>query len=190
MVAGLLIGFELDRRWHWLRGEMEESKKPALLQLAVVLDDAAVAYAIIGGVAMQVHQDEPRTTLDIDVAVHDRAGIPAAALVAAGFHRTGSFTHSENWIGPGATPIQFTDDPELHRALARTVSIEVDGVVISVLCAEDLLHAKLRAAADSARRRSKRLQDLSDAQSLLEKDPTLTALLSAAEHELLNRSGV
>jgi len=27
MAAGLLIGFELDRRWHWLRGEMEESKK-------------------------------------------------------------------------------------------------------------------------------------------------------------------
>lgn len=69
MVTGLHTGFELDRRWHWLRGEMDETKKPALMLLARAFDDAGVSYAIIGGVAMQVHQDEPRTTLDIDVAL-------------------------------------------------------------------------------------------------------------------------
>jgi hypothetical protein len=27
MLPAIEIGFELDRRWHWLRGEMEETKK-------------------------------------------------------------------------------------------------------------------------------------------------------------------
>jgi len=36
------------------------------LALARVLAEAAVPYAIIGGVALQVHHTEPRTTLGID----------------------------------------------------------------------------------------------------------------------------
>jgi hypothetical protein len=57
----------LDRQWFWLRGEMERTKRPALLALARVLAGAGVPYAIIGGIALQVHQTEPRTTLDIAV---------------------------------------------------------------------------------------------------------------------------
>jgi hypothetical protein len=189
MASGLYTGFELDRRWHMMRGEMEETKKPALLQLARVLDAAGTAYAVIGGVAMQVHQDDPRTTLDIDVAVLDRGAIPAAALSAAGFQRTGSFAHSENWLGPGATPVQFTDDPALREALARSVPIVLEDVHLRILSVEDLLHAKLRAAADPSRRRSKRLQDLADAQGLLETRPPLVSLLSAEERDLLDRAG-
>lgn len=188
MAAGLITGFDLDRRWHWLRSEMDESKKPALLQLARVLAESAVSYAVIGGVAMQVHQNEPRTTLDIDIAVAARGLIPAGALVAAGFRKTGSFEHSENWIGPGSTPVQFTDDPELRGALGRTIPIALEDVVIRVLSAADLLHAKLRAAADPARRRSKRLQDLADVHTLLEQDPTLLAGLSAAERAAVERA--
>ena len=66
---GLEEGFILDRQWFWLRGEMERTKRPALLALARVFTEAGVPYAIIGGIALQVHQTEPRTTLDIDVAV-------------------------------------------------------------------------------------------------------------------------
>jgi len=186
MSAGLLTGFELDRRWHLLRGEMDETKKPALLELARVLDAANVPYAIIGGIAVQVHQDEPRTTLDIDVAVRDRAAIPATALTAAGFRHTGSFAHSENWVGAGSTPVQFTDDPHLREALARTIPVPLDDVILRVLSAEDLLHAKLRAAADPARRRSKRLQDLSDAQALVERDAALGESISTEERALLD----
>src|SRR5882672_5169785 len=142
MSAGLVTGFELDRRWHWLRGEMDETKKPALLQLARVLAEARIDYAIIGGIAMQVHQEEPRTTLDIDVAVCDRKAIPAVALSATGFHPTGSFTPSENWVGAGSTPVQFTDDPHLREALGRAIPVPLDGVVLRVVSGEDLLHAK------------------------------------------------
>ena len=59
----------LDRQWYWLRGEMERTKRPALLALARVFAEAEAPYAIIGGVALQVHQAEPRTTLDIAIAV-------------------------------------------------------------------------------------------------------------------------
>jgi hypothetical protein len=76
MRSGIETGFLLDRRWHLLRGEMERSKDSALLLIGRILTDAGVPYAIIDGVALQAHQPESRTTLDIDLAVVDRASIP------------------------------------------------------------------------------------------------------------------
>lgn len=43
---------------------VERSKKPDLLLLGRVLAASGEPYAIIGGVALQVLQVEPRTTLD------------------------------------------------------------------------------------------------------------------------------
>jgi hypothetical protein len=184
---GLWTGFELDRRWHWLRGEMDETKKPALERVALVFADAGVAYALIGGVALQVLRSEPRTTLDIDIAVIDRSQVPRAALEAAGFRATGSFEHSENWSGPGGTPLQITDDPALRDAILRAEPVPLGSITLQVLRAEDMLHAKLRAASDPARRRSKRLQDLADAEGLLEDHPELEAALTEAERAVLGR---
>lgn len=185
MQPKLEIGFALDRRWHLLRGEMEQSKKPVLLLLARALAEARVAYAIIGGVALQVHQQEPRTTLDIYLAVLDRASIPAVALEALGFRRTGSHPHSENWVGPEATPVQFTDDAALAASIGRAGELDLDGVVLRVIAKADLLHEKLRAGRDPARRKSKRLQDIADAQGLIEQDPSLASLLNDEELGLL-----
>ena len=180
-------GFALDRRWHLLRGTMEQSKKPALVLLARVLSEAGVPYAVIGGVALQVHQEEPRTTLDIDLAVLDRAAIPAARLEASGFQRTGSFAHSENWIGPESTPVQFTADPELAQSVLRAGEINLDGYLLRVIGKADLLHEKLRAGRDPERRRSKRLQDIADAQGLIEGDPSLAVGLTEDERSFLER---
>jgi hypothetical protein len=102
-----------------------------------------------GPVAARVHQEEPRTTLDIDVAVCDRKAIPVVALSAAGFHRTGSFSHSENWVGAGSTPVRFTDDPHLRAGVGRAVSLELEDVVLRILSAEDMLHAKLESEDDA-----------------------------------------
>jgi hypothetical protein len=187
MPHGLEAGFLLDRQWFWLRGEMERTKRPALLALARVFAEANVSYAIIGGVALQVHQAEPRTTLDIDVAVTTYGQIPRAQLAAAGFICTGRFSHSENWIGPEGTPVQFTDDPALAEAVTRAEEIELEDVRLRVIGRVDLLHEKLRAAADPARRRSKRLQDLADAQALLESTPTLAQELTPEEHAVLDQ---
>jgi hypothetical protein len=184
--TGIETGFLLDQRWHLLRGEMERSKEPALLLVGHILADAGLPYAVIGGVALQLHQPDPRTTLDIGLAVLSRATLPRARLEAAGFTRGGEFTHSENWRGPGGTPVQFTDDPVLAAAIARAEEIEISGVRLRIIGRTDLLHEKLRAASDPARRRSKRLQDLADAQALLEAFPDLTHALSSDERARLD----
>jgi len=182
---GLAIGFVLDRQWHWLRGEMEQTKRPALLALARLFAETQVPYTIIDGIALQVHQTEPRTTLDIDVAVVTYGQIPRTQLEAAGFVCSGHFSHSENWVGPHGTPVQFTDDPALAEAIRRAEEVTLEDVPLRVIGRGDLLHEKLRAAADPARRRSKRLQDLVDAQGLVESTPELLDTLSAAERALL-----
>jgi hypothetical protein len=185
--GGLETGFLLDRQWHWMRTGMEQSKKPALLAVGRVLFETGTPYALIGGLALQVHQAEPRTTLDIDFAVLDRQSIPRLELEAAGFRRTGQFEHSENWLGPEGTPVQFSDDPALAAAVARAEKVDLDGVPLRVIVRADLLHEKLRAAGDPARRRSKRLQDFADAQGLLETYPDLAAGLTAEERAALER---
>ncbi len=166
---------------------MEESKRPALLALCRLLGGARVPYAIIGGLALQVHGTEARTTLDIDVAVIGRDAIPRDALLAAGFRFHESFQHSENWVAPGGTPVQFTDDPLLANAISRADEIVVEDVTLRVIRIVDLLHEKLRAGSDPARRRSKRLQDLADAEALIEATPELAGELSGEERALLDQ---
>ena len=187
MVSGLTAGFMLDRQWHWLRGEMDQTKRPALLALGRILAAEDVPYAIIGGLAVQVHQREPRTTLDIDIAVIDREAIPREALQSAGFNLTGTFEHSENWAAEDGTPVQFTADPALARAVRDATAITFDGVPLRVISVTNLLHEKLRSGSDPARRRSKRLQDLVDVQSLLENDPALADELSDDERAILDQ---
>jgi hypothetical protein len=182
---GLDVGFLLDRQWHALRGEMDTSKRPALVILARVLENSRTPYAIIGGVALQVHQAEPRTTLDIDLAVASFDALPRDELQAAGFSLGARFAHSENWVGPEGVPVQFTDDPALAPAIGRAVEVGVGDVQLRVIGRVDLLHEKLRAGSDPARRRSKRLQDLADAQSLLEETPELRSELNEAELAVL-----
>lgn len=166
---------------------MEESKQPALLALCRILGDENVAYAIIGGLALQVHQREARTTLDIDVAVAGRESIPTNALTAGGFRFHERFEHSENWIAANGTPIQFTGDPMLAAAIAAADEIALEDVTLRVIRVVDLLHEKLRSGGDPARRRSKRLQDLVDAAGLLELHPELASELRPDEKALLGQ---
>jgi hypothetical protein len=185
MRTGIETGFLLDRQWHLLRGEMERSKEPALLLIGRIFSDAGVPYAIIGGVALQAHTPDPRTTLDIDLAVLSRAAIPRDRLEAAGFTMTGRFAHSENWRGPGDTPVQITDDPALAGAVRRAVEVKIAAMRLRIIGRADLLREKLRAASDPARRRSKQLQDLADAHALLECFPELAGDLTPEDRARL-----
>lgn len=182
----LEIGFALDRRYHLLRGNMDQSKEPALLALAATLDAKGLKWAIIGGVAAQVRLDEPRTTLDIDVALLRRADLPRAELEKAGFRQTGSFPHSDNWLGPGDVPVQFADDPELSGAVDRATRVALGLVSLPIITALDLLRSKIRAASDPSRRRSKRLRDQADAVALLEQQPDLAEALTVEERTALH----
>jgi hypothetical protein len=183
---GIEVGFLLDRQWHALRGEMESTKRLALVTLARVLEAAGTPYAIIGGIALQIHQSEPRTTLDIDLAISSFDVIPRQQLQEAGFTPTGQVPPSENWLGPERVPVQFTADPALAPALDRAIAIDLADVRLRVIARADLLHEKLRAGSDPARRRSKRLQDLADVEAILEETPDLRTELSQAELAILD----
>jgi hypothetical protein len=183
--TGIEVGFVLDRQWRLMRGEMDGTKEPALLALAAALDRAGVPYAIIGGVALQAHQSDPRTTIDIDVAVPDLDALPREALSEAGFRHTGRFVFSDNWVGPDDVPVQFTGDPPFHDAIDRAVEVLVAGQPVRVINRADLLHAKLRAGSDPARRRTKRMQDILDAHVLIDEHPELEVELTNAERAIL-----
>ena len=187
MVSGLEAGFLLDRQWHLLRGEMDKTKKPTLLTLGRLLHETRTPYAIIGGVALQVHHPDPRTTVDIDLAVAARGAIPRDELIAAGFRHTGTFEHSENWVSADGTPVQFTDDPALADAVSAADEIDLDGVPLRVISVVDLVHEKIRAGSDPARRRTKRSRDLLDAQELIEANPELAKHLHPDELAVLDQ---
>lgn len=186
MTNALEAGFALDRRWHWLRGDMERSKEPDLSLLVEILSREGTPYAVIEGVALQIHQRDPRTTLDVDIAVMSREDLPRKQLTASGFREAGRHEHSDNWVGPDGTPVQFTDDPQLAAAVSRAEERQIGSFRLRVVRVADLLHEKLRAGRDPGRRRSKRLQDLTDAQSLLEQNATLERELSAEEKRILD----
>ena len=184
--TALQIGFLLDRRYHWLRGEMDTTKEPALIALASVLNGHGVAWTIIGGIAAQVHLEEPRTTLDIDVAILTASDLPIADLQAAGFRHGSSHAHSDNWTGPGDVPVQFSADPAWRAAISRASQVVLGDATLPVLAPADLLRAKLVAARDPGRRRSKRLRDVADALALVEQMPILVEELSEDEQAWLD----
>jgi predicted nucleotidyltransferase len=139
-------------------------KLAALLAIARALDDAGVPHALIGGIAVGVHSGVPRATLDTDLAVVSTADreVLARALEKAGFTRTGAFAHSLNLRHPSGEPIQLAFDPMFDPMIARADHIEVGGTSLPIVRKDDLIAMKERAAADPARRVSKRLRDRAD----------------------------
>jgi hypothetical protein len=86
----LATGYSLDQLWSETVGLPDgDSREPSLHLVATLLHRERVPYALIGGVAVQLYTRDPRTTLDIDLAVPTYADVPGEALRAAGFEHTG-----------------------------------------------------------------------------------------------------
>jgi predicted nucleotidyltransferase len=177
------VSFALDRLWRETMGlPAGDTKEAALRRVTAVLEDSGTPYAVIGGVAIQLYSDEPRTTLDIDLAVTKFSDIPRDALLRAGFEHDGRHAHSDNWRAPGAEPrgqraaIQFSaEDVGIADAVARARSIDVAGFRLRVATAADLLVLKLAAAEEPRLRARKRRQDLLDVLALAEDHPDAAA---------------
>jgi hypothetical protein len=167
-------GFALDRRYAFLMGLPQADKERTILEVAKIFDKAGVPYAIMGGVAVQIHTAEPRTTLDLDIALRSREDIPVKALLAAGFKHEGTFEFSDNWRAPGLLPrkqrtaVQFSSDDLTAAAVDHADVLTLDGVDIWVVSPRDLVILKLAAALEPRRRRSKRISDYGDIVRLLE----------------------
>lgn len=178
----LAVSFRLDSLWAETMGiNPSDTKERPLRLVAELLNRAGVSYALIGGVAVQIRTTEPRTTLDIDVAVPRFDDIPRAALLAAGFDHTGRHEHSDNWrappAGPGSlrTAVQFSaEDVGIADAVAHAELTDLaDGLRMRVATSADLVVLKLAAAAEPRRRPSKRHYDLADVAALMEEHPEL-----------------
>lgn len=178
----LAVGFRLDSLWAETMGiDPSDTKERPLRLVAELLNRAGVAYALIGGIAIQIHTTEPRTTLDIDVAVPQFADIPREALLAAGFDHTGRHRHSDNWrappAGPGSlrTAVQFSaEDVGIADAVSHAELTDLaDGLRMRVATPADLIVLKLAAASEPRRRPSKRQHDLADVVALMEEYPGL-----------------
>lgn len=175
--------YALDRLWRETMGTLGgDTKETPLRAVVAVLEATGTAYAVIGGVAMQLHSREPRTTLDIDLAVRRFTDIPRDALVAAGFVHEGRYAHIDNWRAPGCGPaaqrvaVQFTaEDVGIADAIARAQVLRAGDFALRVAAPSDLLVLKLEAAEDRARRPSKRRQDLVDIVTLSEEHPQAAA---------------
>lgn len=176
-----------------------DSMQEPLRLLIDVLNLAGTPYALIGGLAIQLHSDEPRTTLDIDIAVPTFADVPAVALAAAGFEHDEQHTHSDNWRAPGSGPrrhrvaVQFSaEDVGIGAAVANATKWQVDQLSIRVARPAELLVLKLAAAEEPTRRMRKRRQDLLDILNLTEdfaeaaqQLPELAVRVAALKRELL-----
>lgn len=179
----------LDARYHLLQDGVERDKEQTLIALGRVLAAARTKYAIIGGVAVQFRSRDPRTTLDIDVAVLCYDDLPHQAFLASGFNHLKRHAHPDNWTGPDGTPVQFTDDPVLHTAVSSAEEHRRGKLVLRIATSFELVRAKLRAAKDPARRRSKRLIDLAGACALVEEDSQLRDRLAPEELAQIDRAG-
>jgi len=149
--------------------QSEPDKLAALIDTARALEGAGVRYALIGGLAVGMHTGLPRATIDVDVAAHLGAGRDTAvkALERAGLQKTGEFEHSVNFRHATGEPVQLAFDVAFDAMIERAEGIDVAGTRIMVVGKEDLIAMKRRAAADPARRKSKRLRDQSDIELLL-----------------------
>ena len=177
----LAVGDALDRLWSETSLPHGDSKEKPLRLIAELLAREGVPYALIGGVAIQLHTEEPRSTLDIDLAVPTYAHVPSAALLKAGFEHTGRHLHSDNWRAPGPEPrkrrtaVRFSaEDAGIADAVAHASVVDLEGgVQLRVATAADLIVLKLLAAEEPKRRASKREHDIGDILALLEEHPEL-----------------
>lgn len=178
----LAIGRALDRLWGETMGlEEGDLKERPLRLLADLLARERVPYALIGGVAIQLHTSEPRSTLDIELAILTYRQVPADALRGAGFEHTGRHEHSDNWQAPGVGPLQqrtavqfSAEEPGIAAAVEHAEVLDLGGgTSVRLATVPDLIELKLLAAEEPQRRPSKREHDVADVLALLEEHPSL-----------------
>jgi hypothetical protein len=184
-------GYALDQLWWGALGLAADTKEPALRTVAEVLEASGTPYAVIGGVAMQLHSPEPRTTLDLGLAVRRIPDVPREALLRAGFEHEGRFPFRDNWRAPGTgsrlrrTAVQFSaEDVGLDDAVARARVLDAGGFRLRLASPLDLLVLKLATAEEPWRRPSKRRQDLVDIVTLSEQYPEVTAMVADLERRV------
>lgn len=142
-------------------------------KLLALFKERGIRYCVIGGQGVNAYV-EPVVSLDLDVVVaaDQLDGIEASL---AGY-RVERFAHSLNVSLRGSNlRVQIQTDPRYAPFVGRAAPHEVLGHTLPVAAMEDVLQGKVWAAADKARRASKRQKDLADIARLIEAHPHLRA---------------
>ena len=141
------------------------------------LDQHGIRYCLIGGQAVNAYV-EPVVSLDLVVAAAD---VPRLESVLPEGLRVERFPHSLNISAPASDlRIQVQTDPRYAAFVPRAQTREVLGLELPVAALEDVLQGKTWAAADPARRASKRQKDLADIARIIEAYPELRPRVPAA----------
>jgi hypothetical protein len=175
----LRASYALDHLWGETMGSPDGNSKEVPLRLVTkLLETAGVPYALIGGVAMQLHSQEPRSAPEIVLAVRTYADVPIETLTSAGFEHAGRLAHGDTWLAPGTgspeerTVLKFSaEEDSLVGAVERACIIDLDGMRLRLVTAPDLIALLLAGAEDPKRRPSERRQDLADILTLVEEHP-------------------
>ena len=178
------VGLTLDHLWSETMGLPVDDKEKVLSSLVTILKSTVTPYAVIGGVAVQLYTQEPRTTADLDIALRSRDDLPRSKLEAAGFSLDGTYEWSENWRGPAPAgtlrklrvAVQFSADELMAAAVDHAETVSVGHLSLQLAALPDLVSLKLAAAEEPKRRPSKRSQDATDVMRLLEEHPELDSL--------------
>ena len=113
--------------------------------LVRILEEHAVPWCMIGGLAVNHWAEEPMATADVDLVIAtDRLDSCLAALAAAGFTAT-PFEWSVNLKGRSTVSIQISTEDFYKTDPERAVPADVHGILMRVASLEDTLRGKLKA---------------------------------------------
>lgn len=142
--------------------------RTTLKTASTLLKDNGIAHALIGGFAMAVHGIN-RATSDIDfLADGNRRSDIERIMSQNGFEVTHSSTEVLQFKGIGFVDILLANRPLSQRMLKNAKL--VDDLLVQVLGVEDLIGLKIQAYSNDG---SRALQDKSDIQLLMRKNPHL-----------------
>jgi hypothetical protein len=147
-----------------------------LPQLVATLRTERIAFAVIGGQGVNAYVD-PLVSLDLDLVVASDQLERVEALLRHDFH-VERFAHSLNASKAGSSlRVRIQTDPRYAAFVSRASERDVLGVKLPVADVRDVLQGRIWAAADPARRPSKRQKDLTDIARLVERFPELKSMI-------------
>ena len=145
--------------------------------LLSILQQTGSTYCVIGGLGVNAYA-EPVVSLDLDLVVVSDHMADIRSVAEAQGMKVEEFEHSVNLSIAGSDlRIQLQTDSRYQDFLSRREQRDILGYSMSVASLQDILHGKVWAYSDEARRKSKRQKDLADIMRLVEAHPELRTQL-------------